>query len=106
MDKLDDREVRKLAELAHLALSDEERAGFRGQLEAFLGYAERIQALDTEGVGVGVGVEPTSRALLEAGPGGSQLRDDRPRESLDRNAVLDQAPDASDGLFKVPKVLP
>ncbi len=102
MDKLDDREVRKLAELAHLALSDEERAGFRGQLEAFLGYAERIQALDTEGVGV----EPTSRALLEAGPGGSQLRDDRPRESLDRNAVLDQAPDASDGLFKVPKVLP
>lgn len=103
MDKLDDREVRKLAELAHLALSDEERASFRGQLEAFLGYAERIQALDTKGVGV----EPTSRALLEAGlEGGSQLRDDRPRESLDRNAVLDQSPDASDGLFKVPKVLP
>ncbi len=101
MDKLDDREVRKLAELAHLALTDEERASFRGQLEAFLGYAERIQALDTKGV------EPTSHALLEAGlEGGSQLRDDRPRESLDRNAVLDQAPDASDSLFKVPKVLP
>ncbi len=101
MDKLDDREVRKLAELAHLALTDEERASFRGQLEAFLGYAERIQALDTNAV------EPTSRALLEAGnEGGSRLRDDSPRESLDRKAVLDQAPDASDGLFKVPKVLP
>ncbi|TDI39749.1 MAG: Asp-tRNA(Asn)/Glu-tRNA(Gln) amidotransferase subunit GatC [Acidobacteria bacterium] len=101
MDKLDDREVRQLAELAHLALSDDERASFRGQLEAFLGYAERIQALNT------VGVEPTSHALLEAGlEGGSRLRDDRPRESLDRKAVLDQAPDASDGLFKVPKVLP
>jgi aspartyl-tRNA(Asn)/glutamyl-tRNA(Gln) amidotransferase subunit C len=101
MDKLDDREVRQLAELAHLALSDDERASFRGQLEAFLGYAERIQALNT------VGVEPTSHALLEAGlKGGSQLRDDRPTESLDRKAVLDQAPDASDGLFKVPKVLP
>ncbi len=101
MDKLDDREVRKLAELAHLALTDEERASFREQLEAFLGYAERIQALDTKGV------EPTSHALLEVGlEGGSQLRDDRPRESLDRNAVLDQAPDASDSLFKVPKVLP
>ncbi len=101
MDKLDDREVRQLAELAHLALSDDERASFRGQLEAFLCYAERIQALNT------VGVEPTSYALLEAGlEGESRLRDDRPRESLDRKAVLDQAPDASDGLFKVPKVLP
>ena len=101
MEKLDDREVRKLAELAHLALTDDERAGFRGQLEAFLGYAERIQALDTDGV------EPTSRALLEAGfGGGSRLRDDRPNESLDRKAVLDQSPDGSDGLFKVPKVLP
>ncbi len=101
MEKLDDQEVRKLAELAHLSLTDEERTGFRGQLEAILGYAERIQALDTHGV------EPTSHALLEAGlEGGSRLREDRPRESLDRKAVLDQAPDASDGLFKVPKVLP
>ena len=101
MATFDDREVRKLAELAHLSLTDAECVSFRGQLEEFLGYAERIQALDTEGV------EPTSHALLAAGlEGGSELRADRPTKSLDRDAVVEQAPDAGDGLFKVPKVLP
>lgn len=101
MAKFDDAEVHKLAKLAHVSLTDEERASFREQLEKVLGYAERIQALDTSDV------EPTSHALLEAGlEGGTQLRDDHPRESLDRDAVLERAPDASDGLFKVPKVLP
>jgi len=99
--KFDEDEVRKLAELAHLTLSDEERAGFTGQLEEILGYAERIQALDTEGV------SPTSHALLETGlEGGSALRDDEPKESLNREKVLDGAPDPGAGLFKVPKVLP
>ena len=57
MATFNEDEVRKLAELAHLTLSDEERASFSGQLDEILGYAERIQALDTEGV------SPTSHAL-------------------------------------------
>jgi len=101
MAKFDEEEVRKLAELAHLTLSDEERASFTGQLDEILGYAERIQALDTEGV------SPTSHALLETGlEGGSALRGDEPKASLDRDRVLDGAPDPGAGLFKVPKVLP
>ena len=99
--KFDEEAVRKLAELAHLTLTDNEQASFAGQLDETLGYAERIQALDTEGV------SPTSHALLEAGlEGGSTLRDDEPKESLDRDRVLDGAPDPGAGLFKVPKVLP
>ncbi len=99
--KFDEHEVRKLAELAHLTLTDEERAGFTGQLEEILVYAERIQALDTESV------SPTSHALLETGlEGGSALRDDEPTESLDREKVLEGAPEHGAGLFKVPKVLP
>ncbi|GMR23666.1 MAG: Asp-tRNA(Asn)/Glu-tRNA(Gln) amidotransferase subunit GatC [Acidobacteriota bacterium] len=102
--KLDEEQVRKLAELAHLTLTDEERAGFTGQLEEILGYAERIQALDTEGV------SPTSHALLEAGleaglEKSSALRDDEPTESLNREKVLEGAPDPGADLFKVPKVL-
>ena len=99
--KFDEDEVRKLAELAHLTLADEERASFTGQLDEILGYAERIQALDTEGV------SPTSHALLETGlEGGSALRDDEPTESLNRKKVLEGAPESGAGLFKVPKVLP
>ena len=73
--KFDEDQVRKLAQLAHLTLSDEERASFTGQLDEILGYAERIQALDTEGV------SPTSHALLLAGlEGAGALRDDEPKE--------------------------
>lgn len=101
MAKFDEVQVSKLAELAHLNLSEGERSSFAGQLDEVLGYAERIQALDTEGV------VPTSHALLQAGlEGASSLRDDEPAGSLDRDRVLEGAPDSGSGLFKVPKVLP
>jgi aspartyl-tRNA(Asn)/glutamyl-tRNA(Gln) amidotransferase subunit C len=99
--KVDAEQVRKLGELARLKLSDAETSSFAGQLDEVLGYADRIRALDTEGV------VPTSHALLEAGlEGTGVLRDDEPVKSLDREQVLERAPDAGGGLFKVPKVLP
>lgn len=99
--KVDEQRVRKLAELAHLKLSHDESASFAGQLDEVLGYAERIQALDTEGIA------PTSHALLEVGlEGAGALREDEPTPSLDREKVLEGAPDPGAGLFKVPKVLP
>jgi aspartyl-tRNA(Asn)/glutamyl-tRNA(Gln) amidotransferase subunit C len=101
MAKIDLEEVRKLAELAHLALSDEECAGLTEDLERILEYAESLQALDTEGV------QPTSHALLSKGlEGASSLREDEPRPGLDREPLLEGAPDGGDGLFKVPRVLP
>jgi aspartyl-tRNA(Asn)/glutamyl-tRNA(Gln) amidotransferase subunit C len=103
MARVDRDQVRKLGELAHLSLSDEECERFTTELERILAYAESIQALDTEGV------EPTSHALLEKGPEGAPLdglREDEPRPGLDRKSVLEAAPDDGDGLFKVPKVLP
>jgi aspartyl-tRNA(Asn)/glutamyl-tRNA(Gln) amidotransferase subunit C len=106
MARVDRDQVRKLGELAHLSLSDEECDRFTHELERILAYAESIQALDTEGV------EPTSHALVEDGPEHSGpasppgLREDEPRTSLDRELVLEAAPDDGDGLFKVPKVLP
>ncbi len=94
-------QVRKLAALAHLSLTDEECAGFTQDLERILEYAESLQALDTENV------EPTSHALLEKGlEGEASLRADEPRPGLDHERLLEGAPDGGDGLFKVPRVLP
>lgn len=95
------KEVHALAALAQLRLSDEEAADLANQLDEILDYAARIQALDTEGV------PPTSHALLEAGlEGEARWREDSPRESIDRDEALESAPDGTEGLFKVPKVLP
>ena len=99
--RIDEAEVRKLAALAHISLSEKEAADFTGQLEQILGYAARIVALDTEGV------EPTSHALLEVGlQGAGVLRDDVVTGSLERDDVLERAPDSGDDLFRVPKVIP
>jgi aspartyl-tRNA(Asn)/glutamyl-tRNA(Gln) amidotransferase subunit C len=101
MAKIGIDQVRKLAELAHLSLTDEECLGFTRDLESILEYAESLQALDTEGV------EPTSHALLIKGlEGEANLREDEPRPGLDRERLLDGAPEGADGLFRVPRVLP
>lgn len=86
--------VDHVARLAHLSLSDDERATFARQLDEILAYAESIQALDV------AGVEPMSHA-----PGEPALRDDVPVPGLARETVLAAAPDAEDGLFRVPRVL-
>jgi aspartyl-tRNA(Asn)/glutamyl-tRNA(Gln) amidotransferase subunit C len=96
MGKIDRDLVRKLGELAHLSLTDEECDGFTSDIEQILGYAERLRELSTEGV------QPKSHALVSR----EVFRDDEPRRGLSRDDVLDGAPDDGDGLFKVPRVLP
>jgi aspartyl-tRNA(Asn)/glutamyl-tRNA(Gln) amidotransferase subunit C len=86
--------VDHVARLAHLSLTAEERAAFARQLEQVLAYAESIQALDT------TGVEPMSHAAAR-----ETFREDVVRASLPREEALAAAPDAEDGLFRVPRVL-
>ena len=94
--KLTRADVQRVAALARLDLTDAEVDLFTAQLEQILGYASEIQRIDT------TGVTPTTFATE-----GAAWRDDEPVPSLDRDAVLEQAPDAARqaGLFKVPKVL-
>ena len=94
MPRVTPETVDHVAKLAHLALTPEEKATFARQLDDVLAYAESIQALDTSAV------EPMSHA---AGAGG--LRPDEPRPGLERDAVLEEAPDADSGLFRVPRVI-
>jgi aspartyl-tRNA(Asn)/glutamyl-tRNA(Gln) amidotransferase subunit C len=89
-------DVDRIAALARLQLSDEERARFATQLTAILAYADQVEQADTSGAGGGDADAPAT-----------PFRDDLPRPSLDRDEVLAQAPaaDRAAGLFKVPRVL-
>jgi aspartyl-tRNA(Asn)/glutamyl-tRNA(Gln) amidotransferase subunit C len=86
--------VDHVARLARLSLTEEEKELFARQLEEILAWAESLQALDTSGV------PPMSHPHRT-----SALREDEPRSSPDRGAALESAPDAGDGLFRVPRVL-
>ena len=95
--KLTTADVDRIAALAHLELTDEERERFTPQLDEILAYAEQLREIDTTGVAATAHVLDRVRAL----------RDDVVGPSLPRTEVLDQAPTAARaaGLFKVPRVL-
>jgi aspartyl-tRNA(Asn)/glutamyl-tRNA(Gln) amidotransferase subunit C len=92
-----EKDVERLARLAHLALTPAETSLFSRQLADFLAYAEQVQQLDTSGIA------PTSHAI--GAP--TELRNDEVMPSLPRDVVLAQAPEAAleAGLFKVPRVI-
>lgn len=93
--KITEADVRHVAKLARLDLTDDEVELFTGQLEAVLEHAQDVEALDVEGV------PPTAHPL----PLENVFRDDVPGESLDRDEVLAMAPAAEDGRFRVPRIL-
>ena len=90
-------DARRIATLARIELTTDEVDLFARQLGDILNYVDELRALDT------TDVEPTSHPLLT----GSVWRADELVPSLDRDTVLQGAPDGSPraGLFKVPKVL-
>jgi aspartyl-tRNA(Asn)/glutamyl-tRNA(Gln) amidotransferase subunit C len=89
-------DVERVAHLARLELTDDEKDLFARQLAEILAYAEQIQRVATDGI------PPTSHAGDAA-----MMRDDEVRPSLPRDASLAAAPggDSGAGLFKVPRVL-
>lgn len=90
-------EVERIATLAHLELTAEEKQLFTKQLADILAYADEVRGVDTAGVPATAHVEALRRAE----------RDDEPRPSLPVAAAIDRAPeaDASAGFFKVPRVI-
>jgi len=89
-------DVLRIAELARLALTDDEVTLFTKQLGSILEYVDQINALDT------AGVMPTSHVMNRP-----LDRADEPRPVLSRRDVLAAAPEAAieAGLFKVPRVI-
>lgn len=93
--RLSREDVLHVARLARLDLTDDEVARFTDQLAAVLEHAAGVQALDTSGV------PPMSHPL----PLENVLRPDTVAPSLVRQEVLDEAPAAEGGRFKVPPIL-
>jgi aspartyl-tRNA(Asn)/glutamyl-tRNA(Gln) amidotransferase subunit C len=90
-------DVERIAALAQLELTDEEKQLFTRQLAEILAYAEQVQQLDTSGVPATSHVD--ARARVE--------REDEPTASLPVSEALANAPDANReaGLFRVPRVI-
>jgi aspartyl-tRNA(Asn)/glutamyl-tRNA(Gln) amidotransferase subunit C len=89
--RLTAEEVRHVAELAKLALSDAEVDAYAGQLSEILAYAEQVQEVDTSTV------PPTPYVL----PLVNVMAEDQPRPSFDNETALANAPDREDGYFRV-----
>jgi aspartyl-tRNA(Asn)/glutamyl-tRNA(Gln) amidotransferase subunit C len=91
-------DVERVAELAHLKLTPEESAHMLTDLNAILDYVAELNELDT------AGVAPLAQ-VSELGDFASVLRADGMRPSLDRAAVMAQAPESDGVFFKVPRVI-
>ncbi|HWG20786.1 MAG TPA: Asp-tRNA(Asn)/Glu-tRNA(Gln) amidotransferase subunit GatC [Terracidiphilus sp.] len=93
-------DVERVAELAHLELAAEEKPRMVVDLNAILEYVAELNELDTQGVA------PLAQISELRGAGGAgELRPDITEPSLDRAAVMQQAPESDDAFFKVPKVI-
>ena len=93
--KIDQAQVRKVARLSRLDLTDAEVEEFTGQLSAILDYVAKMNELDT------TDVEPLAHCL----PINNVFRDDCVKESLGTEKTLANAPQRDGEFFKVPKIL-
>lgn len=99
--KITTEDVKRVAALAHLELTSEERARMQKDLSSILDYIDQLAELDTSNA------EPMTRTpyIAQMEQAADSLRDDESRPSLPREAALNSAPQADHGFFRVPKVI-
>ena len=96
--KITEDEVRYVADLANLKLTEEEVHKFQADLDEILLHIDRLKEIDTSQV------EPMAQVLYEAEETAT-LRPDRDRPGLGSQVALANAPLAGSGYFKVPEVI-
>jgi aspartyl-tRNA(Asn)/glutamyl-tRNA(Gln) amidotransferase subunit C len=89
------QEVEKVAKLARLELTDNEKAAFTKQLSQILTHVETLKQYDT------IGVEPTATVLGQV----NVFRPDITRPSLAVEHAVANAPESAGGFFVVPKII-
>lgn len=89
------QEVEYVAHLARLEIDDAQKDKFTSQLNDILGYIDKLNELNTEGV------EPMSHAMAVT----NAFREDKVMDSLGTEKSLTNAPDARGEFFRVPKVI-
>ena len=92
-------DVRHVAKLAHLNITEEEVAIYTPQMDEIVKYVEQLNELDTENI------EPALGGLTPEGEATEADREDIVVDSLGQKAALEEAPSAVAGHFQVPKVL-
>jgi aspartyl-tRNA(Asn)/glutamyl-tRNA(Gln) amidotransferase subunit C len=92
-------DVREVAKLAHLNITDEEVALYTPQMAKIVSYVEQLNELDIEDI------EPMLGGLTAEGSATDAAREDTVRPSLSQSEALSEAPSAVAGHFQVPKVL-
>ena len=96
--KITEQEVRRVAELANLALRDDEVARMTHDLDGILSHMDKLNELDTSNV------EPMAQVLFDAAETAT-LREDQERPTLSNAEAVGNAPLSSGGYYKVPKVI-
>ena len=89
-------EIKKIASLAKINISDDELDNYSDQISKILEYMSTLNSVDTSKV------DEFSNQLFNSS---QSLREDEIEESLDRDEVLKLAPDSDGVYFKVPKVI-
>ncbi|KOP71287.1 Asp-tRNA(Asn)/Glu-tRNA(Gln) amidotransferase subunit GatC [Cytobacillus solani] len=95
MSRISADQVKHVANLARLAITEEETEKFTNQLDAIISFAEQLNEINTDGV------EPTSHILDMK----NVMREDVPQEGLPQSEVLKNAPEHQDGQVKVPSIM-
>jgi aspartyl-tRNA(Asn)/glutamyl-tRNA(Gln) amidotransferase subunit C len=96
--KITEKELRYVADLANLALSDDEIHRLEKDMDGILTHIQKLQEADT------TGVEPMAQVLSPSGVTAT-LRPDLELPSLENAEALRNAPQNGAGYFKVPKVI-
>ena len=95
MSRISKDQVKHVANLARLAITDDEAVLLTQQLDAIITFAEQLNELDTENV------KPTSHVLDMK----NIMREDIPKKGLENEEVVKNAPDHADGYISVPSIL-
>ncbi|MBM7604810.1 Asp-tRNA(Asn)/Glu-tRNA(Gln) amidotransferase subunit GatC [Metabacillus litoralis] len=95
MSRISTDQVKHVANLARLAITDDEAVLLTQQLDAIITFAEQLNEVDTENV------KPTSHVLDMK----NIMREDIPKKGLDNEEVVKNAPDHADGYIRVPSIL-
>ena len=96
---IEEKDIAKVAELAHLELQEQELKVFGSQITEIINYIEQLDQLDT------ANVAPALGGLTPEGEKTDSSRDDVVEGSLGQKTALAEAPDPASGHFRVPKVL-
>lgn len=92
-------DIRQVAKLAHLEITDDEVALYTPQMADIVKYVEQLNEIDTGDI------EPMLGGLTTEGEDTHTIREDTVDGSLGQKSALSQAPSAVEGHFQVPKVL-